>query len=204
MKNRRRFLSLASLVALFGATAAFTTQVQDDVQAKCGEAAPAFELTNLTGETKSLEDYKGNILVLQWVNPGCPVCVRVMRDGVEAQMLEELKALDENIVVLGISSTKGLAAEKVAEYLKNNEIDLDALIDADGKIGHAYGARTTPHMYVIDAEGVLRYQGAIDDDPRGGNADSATNYVVNAVKQIKAGETVEPNETQPYGCSVKY
>jgi peroxiredoxin len=202
MKNRRRFLAVAGLTVAFGLSAAFAAQ-DTSVKAKIGEAAPAFELPNLKGETVKLEDHKGNIVVLQWVNPGCPVCVRVMSTGVEKKMLDELKAIDENVVVLAVSTTRGLAADKVAAYLADNNIEIDAVIDADGAVGKAYGARTTPHMYVIDADGVLRYQGAIDDDQRGGN-DSATNYVVNAVKQIKAGETVEPSETKPYGCNVKY
>lgn len=205
MKNRRRFLSLAGLTLAFGLTAAFAAQdTGAKLQAKVGEPAPAFELKNTDGETVKLEDHKGNIVVLQWVNPGCPVCVRVMSTGVEARMLEELKAIDESIVVLAISTTRGLAPEKVVAYLEENDIDVVALVDADGNVGRTYGAKTTPHMYVIDGEGVLRYQGAIDDDQNGRNGENAKNYVVNAVKQIKAGETVEPAETKAYGCSVKY
>lgn len=203
MKNRRRFLSIAGLAVAFGLTGAFAAQdTETKTQAKVGEAAPAFELKNTDGETVKLEDHKGNIVVLQWVNPGCPVCVRVMSTGVESTMLEELKALDENIVVLAISSTRDLEGEKIAAYLEENEIDIVALIDEDGSVGKTYGAKTTPHLYVIDGDGVLRYQGAIDNGSS--NKEGDENYVVNAVKQIKAGETVDPNETKPYGCSVKY
>ncbi|MHC4129834.1 MAG: thioredoxin domain-containing protein [Planctomycetota bacterium] len=78
------------------------------------------------------------------------------------------------------------------------------LIDRDGKVGHLYGAKRTPHMFVVDAKGILRYQGAIDDDSSGDKGDRATNYVVQAVRQIAAGDTVTPDVTRAYGCSVKY
>ncbi|MHC4102825.1 MAG: thioredoxin domain-containing protein, partial [Planctomycetota bacterium] len=87
---------------------------------------------------------------------------------------------------------------------KTHKIDAPVLIDRDGKVGHLYGAKRTPHLFVIDAEGVLRYQGAIDDDQRGDKGEKATNYVVQAVRQIVAGETVAPDITRSYGCTVKY
>ncbi|MHC4766083.1 MAG: thioredoxin domain-containing protein, partial [Planctomycetota bacterium] len=91
-----------------------------------------------------------------------------------------------------------------AAYFKTHKIDAPVLIDRDGKVGHLYGAKRTPHMFVVDAKGILRYQGAIDDDSSGDKGDRATNYVVQAVRQIAAGDTVTPDVTRAYGCSVKY
>jgi hypothetical protein len=85
--------------------------------------------------------------------------------------------------------------------MKEHKVDIPALLDNDGAVGLLYGAKTTPHCYVIDANGVLVYQGAIDNNDKG---DGKMNYVVNAVTQLKAGESVSPSETKPYGCSVKY
>jgi len=203
MKTRRSILAALGVAALVGMTAAFTQDSGTLKTAKVGEAAPAFTLKDTAGKDHALGNYKEKIVVLQWINYDCPVCVRVMKSGVAGEMLTELKELDKDIVLLAINSTKNLTAEKTAAYLKNHKYDVPALLDQDGTVGKLYGARTTPHMFVIDKAGVLRYAGAIDDDPSG-RSDDSTNYVVNAVKQIIAGETVVPDQTQSYGCSVKY
>jgi hypothetical protein len=105
---------------------------------------------------------------------------------------------------LAINSTYLMESSVGEAYLKTHKVDAPVLIDGDGTVGHLYDAKRTPHLYVIDAEGVLRYQGAIDDDPRGDKGDKATNYAVQAVRQIVAGETVAPDITPSYGCTVKY
>jgi peroxiredoxin len=171
--------------------------------AKVGEPAPDFTLQDAAGKSYRLADYKGKIVVLQWINPDCPVCRRVNSTGRVADMLTKVRETDENVVHLTINSTYYMEAEKSAAYLEKHKIDAPALIDQDGKVGKLYDARTTPHMYVIDAEGVLRYDGAFDDDRRG-DASEPTNYVVEAVSRISAGDTVSPDKTRPYGCSVKY
>jgi alkyl hydroperoxide reductase subunit AhpC len=119
-------------------------------------------------------------------------------------MQKELKALDKDLVHLAINSTHYMDEKAGAKYLKSYKLEMPALNDLDGTVGHLYGARTTPHMFVIDREGVLRYTGAIDDDSSGKKGEEATNYVVNAVQQIVAGETVSPDQTRSYGCGVKY
>ncbi len=171
--------------------------------AKVGEAAPNFTLKTTDGKDWSLSDAKGKVVVLEWVNPNCPVCVRVCKEGIVADTLKGCKEQFADVVYVAINSSAAqpdsLAA--TAEYLKSHKLEVPALLDNDGKVGQMYGARTTPHCYVIDQNGVLVYQGAIDDSPSGG---AKTNYVVNAVKQLKAGEKVSPSETKPYGCSVKY
>jgi peroxiredoxin len=172
-------------------------------KAKVGEAAPAFTLKDASGKTHALTDYKGRIVVLQWINPDCPVCRRVSETGRVAAMRREIKALAPDIVHLAINSTNYMEPAVGAAYLKSHDIDAPALDDRNGAVGRLYGAKTTPHMYVIDAEGILRYDGAIDDDTSGRKTE-VTNYVVQAVGQIKAGETVAPDKTRSYGCSVKY
>ena len=151
-----------------------------------------------------MSDYAGKIVVLQWINPDCPICVRVSKSGRVAAMRSDLGNVDNDIVHLTVNSTHYMEPEKGAVYLEQHAIDAPVLIDKDGTVGKLYGAKTTPHMFVIDTEGVLRYQGAIDDDQSGKKGGDATNYVVLAVQQIAEGETVSPDTTRPYGCSVKY
>ncbi len=204
MKNRFSILSMIGLAALMSAAVSFAAPVSGiEAKAKVGEAAPNFTLDDAKGKSHTLSDYKGKVVILQWINPECPICNRVSKSGLVTKMAKECKALDKDIVHLAINSTAGMPGSTSVQYLKKHKIKASALIDDDGKVGHLYGARTTPHMFVIDAEGILRYQGAIDDDPRGGKED-ATNYVVNAVRQIASGETVSPDYVKSYGCSVKY
>jgi len=172
--------------------------------ATVGQPAPAFALKDHAGTAYALADYKGKIVILQWINPDCPVCRRVASTGLVSTMRTNLAALTDNLVYLTVNSTNYMEPEVGAAYLKSHKIDAPVLIDKDGTVGHLYHARTTPHMFVIDAEGVLRYDGAFDDDQRGNKGDKATNYVVNAVRQIVNGEDVKPDSTRSYGCSVKY
>jgi peroxiredoxin len=169
-----------------------------------GEPAPAFTLDDSTGRSHSLADYSGKIVVLQWINPDCPVCRRVASTGLVTAMRKRLYAITPGVVHLAINSTHYMEPSVGEAYFKKHKIDAPVLIDRDGKVGHLYDAKRTPHVYVIDAKGILRYQGAIDDDQRGDKGDQATNYVVQAVQQIVAGETVAPDVTRSYGCSVKY
>jgi peroxiredoxin len=174
------------------------------VTAAVGEPAPAFTLNDSAGKAHALADYSGKIVVLQWINPDCPVCRRVCSSGKVAAMRKQLDEIAGNVVYLAVNTTHYMEPSVGAAYFKKHKIDAPVLIDRDGKVGHLYAARRTPHMFVIDAKGVLRYQGAIDDDANGDKGDRATNYVVRAVRQIVAGETVTPDVTRAYGCTVKY
>ncbi|MEI6474805.1 MAG: redoxin family protein [Planctomycetota bacterium] len=170
--------------------------------AKVGSPAPAFTLKDSAGKNVSLSDFKGKVVVLEWMNPGCPVCKGKMEDGSVAKMMTESKAINPDVVFMFVNST-GSMADKPAEsgdYLAKNKISAPALIDGDGTVGHAYGAKTTPHCFVIDASGVLAYAGAIDDQ---GDKNPA-NYVVSAVKALKEGKAVSPATTKSYGCGVHY
>ena len=171
--------------------------------AKIGEAAPAFTLKTADGKDWSLSDAKGKVVVIQWINPECPVCKGVMEDGSVAAGLKAVKEQFPDAVYLAINSSASRPSsfDATPDYLKNNKIDIPALFDRDGKVGKMYGARTTPHCFVINAEGVLVYKGAINNSQDG---DGKTNYVVQAVTQLKKGEKVSPSETKPFGCGVKY
>jgi peroxiredoxin len=178
---------------------------QQVAAAGIGEPAPAFALNDSEGKKHALADYTGKIVVLQWINPDCPVCRRTSSSGKVTAMRKQLDEISPGgIVHLTINSTHYMEPAKGASYLKQYKIDAPVLIDQDGTVGHLYNAKRTPHMYVIDAKGVLRYQGAIDDDPGGNKDGRITNYVVQAVQQIVDGETVAPDVTRSYGCSVKY
>ena len=208
MLKSKLFTVLGLTVALAAAVGAAPPSAKPGstpAVAKIGEKAPAFSLTGIDGKQVSLKDFAGKIVVLEWVNPGCPICKGAHMDGRIPGMIKELK--DLGVVHLAINSTSTTTAEENAEALKKYGIEYTVLLDNDGAVGHAYNAKTTPHMYVIDTEGVLRYNGALDNGGPQGKAkegETLVNYAVQAVKQIKAGETVSPTETKSYGCSVKY
>jgi len=177
---------------------------ESSAKAKVGEAAPNFTLKTTDGKDWSLSDAKGKVVVLEWINPECPVCVRVMKDGTVANTLKSVTEQYSDIVYVAINSSaaRPSSLEGTAAYMKEHKVEIPALLDGDGAVGAMYGAKTTPHCYVIDANGVLVYQGAIDNND--GRGDGKMNYVVNAVTQLKKSESVSPSETKPYGCSVKY
>ena len=171
--------------------------------AKIGAAAPAFTLKTTDGKDWTLSDAKGKVVVLEWVNPGCPVCRGLVKDGTVAATVKACKESFADVVYVAINSSASdkSSLDATGAYLKDNKLDIAGLIDSDGKVGHMYGARTTPHCFVIDAKGVLVYQGAINNSQGG---DGKTNYIANALKQLKAGESVEPSETKSFGCGIKY
>ncbi|MGA0332448.1 MAG: thioredoxin family protein [Kiritimatiellia bacterium] len=172
--------------------------------------APAFTLTDTNGTEHSLSDFKGKVVVLEWFNHGCPFVKKHYSQG-NMQALQK-SYTEKGVVWLAIcSSAEGKQGYDTAEghnkTAKEKGTNATAiLLDTDGTVGKAYGAKTTPHMYVIDAEGQLVYQGAIDDK-RSTNPDdipTSKNYVVAALDQVLAGQAVEVSSTPPYGCSVKY
>ena len=171
--------------------------------AQVDKPAPAFSLKDETGKEHSLAQYKGKVVVLEWTNPDCPF----VRRHYEASTMQKTQAgFDAGKVVwLTVDSTASNTPEKTAAWKKTKGFSQPVLQDPSGTVGHAYGAKTTPHMYVIDTQGVLRYAGAIDDDPRGNKKDAApTNYVKTAVDAVLSGKPVPNATTESYGCSVKY
>ncbi len=212
MRIRNSSLFLAGLCTMLGAASAFgqapdrqSRRPSDRANiAKVGEAAPNFTLNDASGKTHTLADYQGKLVILQWINPDCPICTRVNRSGITTRMAKAIRAVEKEFVHLTIHSTHYMELDKSVAYLKQHKVKAPVLDDRGGKVGHLYGAKTTPHMYVIDKKGILRYAGAIDDDPHGTNPEGATNYVINAVRQVAAGETVAPDLTKAYGCAIKY
>lgn len=178
--------------------------------ATVGQPAPAFTATDTSGKTVSLADFKGKHVVLEWVNPGCPY-VRRHYDSANMQGTQQ-DAQAKGAVWLTINST----AQDAGDYMQPAALQqwmasqkaaaTHTLMDAEGKVGRAYGARTTPHMYVINPAGTLVYAGAIDDQPRASLADTAkaTNHVKAALAESTAGKPVTVATTRAYGCSIKY
>ncbi len=171
-----------------------------------GDEAPAFTLTDLDGSSHSLADYAGKTVVLEWVNPNCPFSDRHAKEATMADLADK----HDEVVWLGINSTAAnhrdfLEPAEHAEWADKNGVDYAILYDETGETGKAYGAKTTPHMYIIDGDGTIVYNGAIDDDPPG-RKDQAerANYVDTGLVALAAGNDVDPASTKPYGCSVKY
>jgi peroxiredoxin len=205
-----------TLATVFAGSAALIAAPRDDERtdkeqprrAEIGKPAPNFTLKDLDGKEHSLSDYKGKTVILEWFNAECPYVVRLYRTGALKTMGNDLNRKDD-YVWLAINSnmpgSQGAGLEKNQHYKKEYGIEYPVLLDEPGVVGRLYDARTTPHMYIINAEGILVYSGAIDNDPFGRlESDEHVNYVQVALAQLRNGETVEPSTTRPYGCTVKY
>jgi peroxiredoxin len=175
-----------------------------------GKPAPEFSATDSSGKALKLSDFKGKIVVLEWTNDGCPYVRKHYGSGNIQAMQKD--AADKGIVWLTvISSAKGeqgyvdgAGANKLTAQRK--AAPAAVLLDPAGSIGRAYGAKTTPHMYVIDKDGRLVYNGAIDDKPTSNLADikGARNYVAEALTAVADGKPIQVATTRAYGCTVKY
>ncbi len=173
--------------------------------------APAgnFRLTDMNGKAVQLADYRGRTVVLEWNNPGCPY---VQKHYAGNMQHTQAAARRDGAVWLTVNSgapgKQGYMTgpEAKAFVARFKATPTAYLLDPAGRVGRGYAAKTTPHMYVIDGAGVLRYQGAIDDRPTSDKADiaGARNHVLAALGDLKAGKPVSVTETRPYGCSVKY
>jgi peroxiredoxin len=177
--------------------------------ATVGQPAPAFAVTDLAGKPVKIEDFKGKTVVLEWHNFGCPFVQKHYRSG-NMQALQ--KKYGKDVVWLAVNSTHRSASDYTEPAVLTTQLkQFDAaptnyLMDEPGAMGKAYGAKTTPHMYIIDPNGKLVYNGAIDDKRSTNPADVKTskNYVVAALDELKAGKPVTVASTAPYGCTVKY
>jgi hypothetical protein len=175
-----------------------------------GARAPAFSAPDADGRTRTLDEFSGRTVVLEWTNNGCPY-VRKHYDSGNMQTLQG-EATGSGVVWLQvISSAPGEqgyldAAGARARVATDRAHPTATLLDPAGVMGRAYGARNTPHMFIINGDGVLVYQGAIDDRPSANlrTLEGANNYVRAALADIAAGRPVRTADTTPYGCSVKY
>lgn len=176
--------------------------------AEIGEEAPAFELIDQHGKKHALADYEGKVVVLEWFNETCPFCKKVWDSGLIGKINKYLSEMETGAVYFAMNSTANRPEEDVlktgAKYIEDLELEIPMLMDYDGKVGHSYGARTTPHVFIIDTDGILVYQGAICDDKRVRKGAESENHIVRALSQLSAGEDVSPDYVQPWGCSVKY
>jgi peroxiredoxin len=201
MKTKSLLITLSSLVA--------ATLFAADVPA-VGSGAPDFSLKDSKGQTHSLGQYKGKYVVLEWFNPECPFVKK--HYGSDNMQKLQAEATGKGAVWLSIdSSAEGKegyldadAANKIMTQWKTKQTAL--LLDPEGKAGQAYGAKNTPHMVIINPEGKIVYEGAIDSkaSPNPADIPSSTNYVKVGLEEAMSGKPVSNPQTKPYGCSVKY
>ena len=196
---------LATLLTCVASTALFAAD-----SPAVGSAAPDFSVSDSKGKTQTVSQYKGKYVVLEWFNPECPFVKKHYGSGNMQKLQEEFTG--KGVVWLSIdSSAPGLegnltaeqAEKKIAEW-KTKQTAL--LLDPDGKAGRSYGAKNTPHMFIINPEGKIIYAGAIDSkaSPNAADIASSTNYVKVALEESLASKPVSTSSTKPYGCSVKY
>lgn len=207
LKTMKRMMAVSAAVALGGGMIA--AGAMNEKKAEVGQPAPDFTLTDYQGKEHTLSSYtaQGNVVVLEWFNYECPF-VKKHYNHKSDTMNTMVKSWEgEPVVWLRVNSADPKnavgKAENVKKAVEDWEITTPVLVDADGKVGKMYGAKRTPEMYVITAEGVLAYHGAIDND-RTARGPGTTNYVAQAVRQVLAGEAVTTPTTEAYGCSVKY
>ena len=204
---------ILGVVVAIGAIASY--RIRDTVptsmkEPPVGSPAPALTLTDTKGKQHNLADYKGKYVVLEWVNLGCPFVKKHYKSG--NMQATQKKAVDKGVVWLSVNSSAKWKQGNLSPAAWNDEIadrkmsSTAVLLDESGAVGKTYGAKTTPHMYIINPDGVLIYKGAIDDKPSTNKDDipGARNHVLAALDESMAGKPVSTASTTPYGCSVKY
>jgi peroxiredoxin len=203
----RRFMPFALAAVLLAGTALSQTAAASP---EIGKPAPDFQAVDSNGKTVKLSDLRGKLVVLEWTNHDCPYVKK--HYGASNMQATQRDAAADGVVWLSVISsapgTQGFVQPAEANELtaKRGATPANVLLDPTGAIGKAYGAQTTPHMYVIGKDGALLYKGGIDDKPTANPADIATakNYVRTALEAVKAGRAVDPAVTRAYGCTVKY
>jgi peroxiredoxin len=198
-------LMIAGVVAIANSNLSASNTATVEV----GKAVENFTVKNADGKDVKLTDFKDKIVVMEWVNPGCPFVVGHYKNG-NMQSLQK-KYAEKGIAWVLVSSTNSThkdflsGADLKKQFAEWKGAQTDILVDADGKIGKMFDAKTTPHMYIINKDGKLAYAGAIDDDrSTNGGKDSKVNYVSKALDELLAGKEVSEKTTKQYGCGVKY
>lgn len=199
--------NLLALVAIIGLAACLPSA---NAAVEVGQPAPNFTAVDINGVEHSLSDFKGKNVVLEWSNHDCPFVVKHYEPG-NMQKIQKQATDDGVIWITIVSSAEGkqgyVSPEEANKIMKEVGANSTArILDPSGEIGKLYGAKTTPHMFVIDEEGILAYAGAIDSDSsfKQSSIKDATNYVKAALNSLNAGQPIEVASTKPYGCSVKY
>jgi peroxiredoxin len=198
------------LMKTVSATLLLTLATTAGAALRVGEPAPEFTGTDTRGNSHALSDYRGKPIILEWTNHDCPYVRKHYNSGNMQQ--QQLDATDRGAVWLSIISSapgkQGHVTPAQADALtaQRNAAPNAVILDENGNIGRLYGAKTTPHMYIIDADGKLAYMGGIDSIASSSPADieKATQYVPAALAQMMNGEPIASSVTRPYGCSVKY
>lgn len=201
MLLRRTLFAIPLLLAAAGAQAAATV----------GQPAPDFTLKETMGKTVRLSDFKGKHVVLEWTNPGCPF-VRKHYDSGNMPATQKEATGHKDVVWLAVNSTEKASGDylepaKLSGWLKERQsVPTAILMDEEGTAGRAYGARTTPHMYIVNPQGQLIYAGGIDSiaSAKADDIPRATNYVKTGLAEALAGKPLTASTTRPYGCSIKY
>lgn len=205
-----RLISLALLLAACSPELASLGSAPAEAQseaARPGQKAPAFTLPDLQGNKVSLADFAGKTVVLEWFNPGCPFVKYAHAEGPLKDAAA--KAAAQGVVWLAINSgapgKQGHGVETNQQAAKSWAMAHPVLLDEDGKVGRAYGAKTTPHMYVIDGAGTLVYAGGLDNAPMGKpEGGPLRSFLDAALADLAAGRPLATPSAPPYGCSVKY
>lgn len=208
--SKRMLLAGAGVAVLAGGGAFALLSQPAEAAIATGAPAPAFSVQDANGATRTLAEFAGRTVVLEWTNSGCPY-VRKHYDSGNMQGLQQEATAGGAVWLQVISSAPGEQGHldgpgALARVRTDSAHPTATLLDPSGAMGHAYGARNTPHMFIIGGDGRLLYQGAIDDRPsaRASTLEGANNYVRAALADIAAGRPVAVAETTPYGCSVKY
>ena len=199
---RRTLLSAAALLALGAHLPARAARV--------GQPAPDFSLPDTGGKAVRLADFRGRFVVLEWTNPGCPF-VRKHYESGNMGATQKL-ARDQGVAWLAINSTETASGDyleppRLADWLKQHQgVPTAVLMDPEGTTGRAYDAKTTPHLYIVDSQGMLVYAGGIDSiaSARVSDIEKATNHVKAALADIAAKRPIAQAVTKPYGCTIKY
>jgi len=208
--NRRHF---SASLALSPCAAALIRPAHAATAAAVGQAAPDFSAVDTAGKAHRLSDFKGKLVVLEWTNPGCPFVVKHYSGHAGGNMQGLQKEFTgRGVVWLAINSTEEgssdyLAPARLAGWMTEKHAAPTATLrDESGKIGQLYGAKTTPHMYIVSPQGRLIYAGGIDSVPstRVDDIRTATNYVRQGLNEALSGHAISQASTRPYGCSVKY
>jgi peroxiredoxin len=208
MMQRRPFIIRSLALSAASALPALIPRIAH-AAASVGQPAPDFTLSDTAGKPVKLSQFKGKLVVLEWNNPGCPFVRKHYQGNMQALQKD---FTNQGVVWLAINSTEEasgdyLSPAQLARWMTEKGASPSAtLMDEDGNVGKAYGARVTPHMFIVNTQGLLAYAGAIDSIPTARVADieKATNHVRQGLTELLAGQPVSVATSQAYGCSVKY
>jgi peroxiredoxin len=201
----RKFIPVLSVAALAAIVFAAWGQLRASEKvppAGIGATAPNFSLTDTNAKKVSLADYTGKIVVLEWTNPDCPFVQAHYKAGTMTGLAEKYK--DKGVVWVAIDSNESQTPDDNRKWVTENHMPYPMLDDSKSTVARAYGAKSTPDMFIIDKDGKIAYSGAIDNDPDGDKGDKRVNYVSKALDELLAGKPVSTPETKSYGCGVHY